>query len=89
MAKKIDFKLLSLMIQKRELDDSDNEMSLFFSDVYNNAENLYRSIYRAGYNHGVSYNLDGVKDFYERGVIEYVGYDKQNDNKQTETTEET
>ena len=40
MAKKIDFKLLSLMIQKRELDDSDNEMSLFFSDVYNNAENL-------------------------------------------------
>ena len=89
MAKKIDFKLLSLMIQKRELDDSDNEMSLFFSDVYNNAENLYRSIYRAGYNHGVSDTLDGVKDLYERGVIEYVGYDKPNDSKQKETTEET
>ena len=75
------------MIQGRGIDD--DELSLFCSDVYNDAEDLYRSIYRAGYERGVSDVIDNVEQMYERGVIEYVGYDKQNDNKQTETTEET
>ncbi len=72
MEKKIDFRILRLMIQGNGIDD--DKMSLFFSDVYNDAEKLYRSIYRAGYERGVSDVIDNVKQMYEDGVIVYIGY---------------